>query len=390
MPQWKQYSGMWASEAQMQAVAAGTWTGVTLTSLYSWGSNNNGQLAQNNLIGLSSPVQIGSSTDWGLKNAASGYVRFFIKQNGTLWTVGSNTNGTLGLNDRVNRSSPTQIGALTTWLSVSTGSYNGSSFAIKNDGTLWSWGQNNNGQLGQNDLVYRSSPTQVGAGTTWQQVCGLETAAYAIKTDGTLWSWGSGGNGRLGLNDTVGRSSPTQVGALTDWLLLPSGGYNPTASISVIKTNNTLWSWGSNNNGQLGDNTVDSKSSPIQIGALTNWSKIQAGLAFRFSLKTDGTIWAWGRNANGALGQNNIANRSSPVQIGALTTWSEIAANSSSVGAVKTDGTLWTWGQNVTGELAQNDLVYRSSPTQVGSDTNWTSIIGGDLYGFVGIKRTTT
>lgn len=389
MPQWKQYSGTWPLQQQMQAVAAGTWTGITQNALYVWGDNRYGQLGLNNLASRSSPTQVGTDTDWGLNNAANGYATFFIKANGTLWAAGTNSRGTLGLNDLINRSSPTQVGALTTWLSASASYYNGSAFAIKTDGTLWSWGYNNIGQLGQGDLVSRSSPVQVGADTNWQQICGIGVSTYALKTTGTLWAWGLNNHGQLGDNTAIARSSPVQVGALTDWYLLPSGGYQSGNAIGVIKNNNTLWTWGRNIYGQLGQGDLVSRSSPVQVGALTNWSKIQTGNLSQISIKTDGTFWAWGWNTYGQLGQNDRVDRSSPVQVGALTTWSKLGITNGAVGAIKTDGTLWAWGQNVLGELGQNNQIYRSSPVQVGSDTNWASVTGA-IYSFIAIKQTTT
>ena len=131
-----------------------------------------------------------------------------------------------------------------------------------------------------------------------------------------LWTWGLNNSGVLGHNDEVRRSSPVQVGALTDWALI-SG----TAGIAVaIKTNGTLWSWGANGSGQLGQNDRVYRSSPVQIGALTTWLKITAH-SHTIATKTDGTLWAWGDNGSGRLGLGNITNYSSPKQVGALTTW---------------------------------------------------------------------
>ena len=128
-------------------------------------------------------------------------------------------------------SSPVQIGALTTWSKVVGQGY--SCFAIKTDGTLWSWGLNTNGQLGQNDTVNRSSPVQVGALTTWLQTTG-SNECIAQKTDGTLWSWGLNTNGQLGQNDTVNRSSPVQVGAATNWFVVSTTGTDSDGSSMAI------------------------------------------------------------------------------------------------------------------------------------------------------------
>jgi alpha-tubulin suppressor-like RCC1 family protein len=249
--------------------------------------------------------------------------------------------------------------------------------SVKTDGTSWAWGSNSSGQLGQNNTIYRSSPVQVGALTNWAQISAGTSFVASVKTDGSLWTWGLNGNGQLGQNIavTVSRSSPVQVGALTNWAQVSAGDRHA----SSVKTDGTLWSWGRNDlDGRLGDNTIVSRSSPVQVGALTNWSQVSAGSDFTAAVKTDGTLWAWGANGNGQLGQGNAINRSSPVQVGALTNWSQVSAGNAVAGAVKTDKTLWTWGNGADGSLGQNNTISRSSPVQVGVLTNWTQV---SIYG---------
>jgi alpha-tubulin suppressor-like RCC1 family protein len=365
------YSGMWTLQAQMQATAAGNWPIVFQSGMIGWGANNAGQLGTNSTVSTSSPVQVNAIATWGYLTKGSSSVGMATKNDGTMWSWGNNTDGKLGQNDRVNRSSPTQVGALTNWSKVAVGV--NASYAIKTDGTLWAWGKNEWGQLGQNDRVYRSSPVQVGADTIWASVEAGSANVFAIKTNGTLWSWGYGGSGALGQGGTIDRSSPVQVGALTNWSKL--GILNNTTF--SIKTNGTLWSWGGNSVGQLAQNLGYSTSlfSPVQVGALTTWSTI--GVApngyGQLSIKTDGTLWAWGQNSNGQLGTNNTIYRSSPVQVGLLTTWSILALGTSSCGAIKTDGSMWAWGSNSGGELGQNNTINRSSPVQVGTSTYWTN-----------------
>ena len=215
-----QYSGIWSLSGQANAKALGTWPTQPLPTfggLYSWGLNSSGQL---------------------------------------------------GLGDTANRSSPNQVGALTTWLNVSAGS--SSSFAVKTDGTMWSWGNGSQGGLGLGNLTSYSSPKQVGALTAWLSVTG-RYAVLATKTDGTLWSWGSNGSGQLGLGNTVDRSSPVQVGALTTWQYVSTSSGGHTVA---NKTDGTLWAWGRNQAGQLGLNNTTYYSSPKQVGALTSWTTL--------------------------------------------------------------------------------------------------------------------
>lgn len=283
-----------------------------------------------------------------------------------LYTWGSNSAGELGLNDTVGRSSPTQVGSDVDWNIITIGET--SVLAIKTDNTLWSWGYNDRGQLGHNDVDSRSSPTQVGAGTDWSYVfCDMRNT-LALKTDKTLWAWGRNNTGQLGLNGGGEIYSPTQVGSSTDWELITTSRYVSMA----IKTNGTLWLWGRNNYGQLGLGDTVSKSSPVQIGSDTDWVKIS--LAVRNHpgvIKSDGTLWMTGENANGGLGLNDRTNRSTFTKIGTDTNWSFVACGDRATSAIKTDGTLWAWGRNDYGKLGLNDGIYRSSPTQVGVDNDW-------------------
>jgi alpha-tubulin suppressor-like RCC1 family protein len=352
----------------------GTIPGGSQLGLYSWGLGSQGRLGQNSTTTLSSPVQVGSLTNWmTVSSGKNGCVA--VKTDGTLWSWGYNNVGQLGLNDRVDKSSPVQIGSLTTWLQASAG-YSLCA-AVKTDGTLWAWGSNDFGQLGQNHTDPRSSPVQVGALTNWSSV---KTGGYfcaAIKTNGTLWSWGRAVRGRLGLGNETYISSPVQVGALTNWALV-STGYD---FCGAVKTDGTLWTWGSGNFGKLGQNNTNYRSSPVQVGALTNWSSVSTGGAFCVAVKTNNTLWSWGAGFNGRLGQNSTTTLSSPVQIGALTDWASASAQFTSFcAAIKTNGTLWSWGENSSGQLGQNNITEQSSPVQVGALTSWSSASAGNNF----------
>lgn len=191
-----------------------------------------------------------------------------------LWSWGSNSYGQLGLGDTANRSSPVQVGALTTWLNIAGGSYH--VIATQTDGTIWSWGQNNYGQLGLGNTTFYSSPKQIGSLTTWNKIVSGIYHNTSIKTNGTLWSWGFNLYGQLGLGNKTYYSSPKQVGALTTWSILATSNASALHS-SAIKTDGTLWTWGSNNQGQLGAGSLTDRSSPAQVGLRTSWTKIASG-----------------------------------------------------------------------------------------------------------------
>jgi len=248
-------------------------------------------------------------------------------------------------------------------------------------GTLWSWGKNSFGQLGNNAITNRSSPVQtVSGGTNWKLVdCGFYHTA-AIKTDGTLWSWGFNAFGQLGNNAITNVSSPVQtVSGGTNWRFVSCKFYDTAA----IKTDGTLWTWGINTIGQLGDNTTTNKSSPVQtVAGGTSWKSVAAGSGIVASIKTDGTLWTWGLNGNGQLGDNTRTNRSSPVQtVSAGTNWRSVACAANMIQSIKTDGTLWLWGRGTSGELGDNSITSKSSPVQtVSGGTNWKLVAGGQYH----------
>ena len=178
-------------------------------------------------------------------------------------------------------------------------------------------------------------------------------AKSMFKTDGNMFSWGRNNNGQLGQSNTTNRSSPTQVGTLSNWSVVSCGQVFAIA----VKTDGTLWAWGQGELGQLGSNTSTNVFSPIQIGALSNWSRVSCGLGHTIAVKTDGTLWGWGQNSFGQLGLSDITLRSSPVQVGTMSDWKTISTDSYyHTSGVKSDGSLWTWGNNSYGQLGLGNV----------------------------------
>jgi alpha-tubulin suppressor-like RCC1 family protein len=353
-----------------------TWYGVEVVNVdpqtfgfWAWGGNLFGTLGLNQapgiLGGTSSPIQVGTDLNWGKYNSNNEGTCSSTKTDGTLWAWGGNSHGQMGNNENNNQySSPVQVGTDTTWSNVNT--IGGGSGAIKTDATLWVWGTNGYGELGLNQPTnaHLSSPAQVPG--SWSMYSRGPVGSFGVKTDGTLWSWGNNTIGELGLNNKTSYSSPKQIGTDTDWAYFNTGNVRGGFA---IKTDGTLWSWGSNS-GALGHNNRTGYSSPRQVGTNTTWSEISGGGQTVVGTKTDGTMWVWGPQQQGSLGLNDQVDRSSPVQMGTGTDWRKGMIGYYSGYATKTDGTLWAWGQNSGYTLTTQTTQY-SSPIQIpGTDWN--------------------
>lgn len=416
-------------------------------TLWSWGRGLYGCLGLGNTTTYYSPKQVGALTNWDRAFAAqgAGFMSLAIKTDGTLWTWGGNTSGELGLGNITNYSSPKQVGSGTTWTTNVAGSTDYAWHVIKTDGTLWTWGRGTSGTLGLGNTTTYSSPKQVGALTNWANVGGSYQARigviaptytgtskgfawgrnrqyglgfgnrqmgryytptqlrgdynwskivggnnsciHAIKTDGTLWVWGQNSQGMMGNGASTGYvASPTQIGALSNWSII-THAYSSTAA---IKTDGTLWTWGLNNYGNLGLGNTTSYSSPKQVGAGTNWSKVAGFYGGFLALTTTGKLYSWGKNSNGVLGQGDLTNRSTPTQIGTATDWTNVASASSlglNTGAIR-NGALFTWGRNNQGQLGLGNITDYSSPKQVGALTTWTSCCFTNYQNSFGILGT--
>ena len=360
---------------KMMMAAAGTGGGYTL---WLWGDGNSGGTAHGNTTDYSSPVQVGSLIDWvqvGLRKNGG----HAVKSDGTLWGWGKGNFGGVGDGSTTDRSSPVQIGSLTTWSQAAGNPNSYSAAAVKTDGTLWSWGKNDVGELGHGGTTDVSSPVQIGSLTNWKEVRWGAYNMSAITTAGTLFTWGNGAAGRLGHGNTTNYSSPVQVGSLTTWATLPD--HNGSEHGGAIKTDGTLWLWGENGEGELGQGNTTDRHSPVQVGSATNWSQVSLGPGGTIALTTAGTLWAWGSGYGGWQGQGDSTSRSTATQVGSLTNWAYLSRcfTARVCIAVKTDGALWAWGKNTYGSAGQGNTTAVSSPVQIGSLTSWaTRPFGGD------------
>lgn len=408
-------------------ISAGTSFSLGLKSngtLWAWGINNVGQLGNGYTQPSSSPFQIGKDDKWVSAMAGRDF-GYGLKSDGTLWAWGSNSYGQLGDGSTTNRNTPVQIGKDNDWVSVRAGFAYG--VGLKGDGTLWAWGDNISGQCGDGTNTNRSSPVQCGKDNKWVNFTASSYTTLAIRADGSLWAWGNNKYGMIGNGTYKDENTPVKSGNDYDWVGLGTGnsisyaiksngslwscGNNAHGALGDGTTNNyrnqwynlskdskfvnistgtfhsaslksdgTLWTWGNNAFGQLGDSSTVQKNSAVQIGHDTSWMSVALGENHSIGLKSNGTLWAWGANNKGQLGDGTSNISSVPKQIGKDSTWASIAAGSNHCLALKADGSLWAWGENIYGQLGDSSKTDRNRPVQMGKQYKWVSISAGDKH----------
>lgn len=331
-------------------------------SIWGWGSSVFGQMGNGSEADFYSPTQISSATDWQ-KLVCGQYNTFVIKSNGTMWCSGTNSTGQLGIGSTVNYTNTfTQIGTDSNWSQVAPS--NSFTIALKANGTLWGWGQNDLYQMGNGTCCSnRLSPGQIGTDSDWVMVetSGVRTG-LALKNNGTLWGWGGNASGLVGPSNIGFRQYPTQLSLDNDWVSITSGNGHALA----LKTNGTLWGWGYGGQGQTGDDLPEAyfRDIPVQVGTST-WIYISAGFNSSYGIKSDGTLWAWGLNDTGQLGDGTTVNRRQPVQISTDSDWVRTSGGWNHGVAQKANGAIYTWGSNDFGQLGNGGTTAESLPTAI-------------------------
>lgn len=363
---------------KVSALSLGFQHSVALMSdgtLRSWGSNNGGQLGTgtwNTQSGI--PSKISGIT--GVKEiSAGGFFTVALKDDGTVWTWGANDEGQLGDGTITNRNVPGAVSGVNGVKAIATGvKY---TLVLKTDGTVWAWGQNQVGQLGDGSTLSRYTPVQVSGLTDVVAVAAGEYHSFAVKTDGTVWAWGYNDSGQLGIgeggNGTIGayKVLPVQVSGLTNVAAI-AGGYRHSIA---LKADGTIWTWGANSDGAIGDGTYtynityNDKNIPTQVPSLSGVKSIGTNRGrHNVILKTDGTVWAWGYNYYGQIGDNTygLNNRTlSPTQPLLISDAAIVAAGYGHTIIVKNDGTLWACGWNTSYQLGISIGANVATPMQV-------------------------
>ncbi len=339
---------------------------------YAWGINLNGQLGLGDVVGRSSPVAVLGGLRWNRIYPRDAHA-YGLTTGYLPYAWGNNTNGELGVGDVVPRSSPVAVlGGLSfsKLLPVANGTQI-SVLGLTKAGALYAWGYNAKGQLGNGDLIPRSSPVAVLGGLTFSDVYatgGNDTSFYGLTNAGAAYAWGANSSGQLGIGDLVARSSPVAViGGITFSKLIahPKGD-----CVYGLSTAGILYAWGLNVWGQLGVGDVTARSSPVAVLGGITFTKIYPRPLGCAALDSNGVAYSWGINSSGNLGVGDVVARSSPVAVLGGQTFETIvfpdsAADAYAIFGILADGQLYAWGGNSAGTLGVGDTTPRSSPVAV-------------------------
>ena len=377
----------------VKAISAGIDHTIVLKddgTIWTWGGNSHGQLGDGTTMARHTPVQIQGLANIIAISAGADY-SLAVKSDGTVWAWGGNEFGRLGDGTTINRHTPVQVQGLTNIITISAGFLH--SVALRNDGTVWGWGHNDAGQLADGTTIDRHSPVQAqGVSNIIAITAGGGSHTVALRGDGTVWAWGRNGDGQLGASTDIGEHGPVETQGLTNITAISAGGRQSFA----LRSDGIVWAWGDNRRGQLGDGTTTVRRTPVQVHGLTvphnelehgQWSEaifdiamISAGIHHSTALGNDGTVWAWGGNFGGQLGDGTTTDRYTPVQVQGLTDVIAISASESHTMALRNDGIVWTWGDNVAGQLGDGTTTNRLLPVQVQGLTNVVAVSAGRWY----------
>lgn len=327
-----------------------------------WGSNNFGELGDGTTSTRFIPVQVSILTRITAV-AAGAWHSLALRNDGTVWAWGNNDYGQLGDGTVNEVHQPKRITALSGMVSIAAGE--DFSIALKTDGTVWAWGINTWGQLGDGSVTDKFFPVKIPALTGVKEIAAGRGSCVALKADGTLWTWGLNSNGALGLGSTILMSNtPVEITGLSNIIRVASNGSGHSLA---LKNDGSVWAWGNNDHGQLGDGTYVNKDLPFMIALPANIKAIGVGEDISFAIRSDGIVFAWGWNAVGELGIDyNFIHQSTPVLVSLLTGVKNICGGNFHTIVQKDDGSIWAMGGNVAGQLGDgSNVIYRYSPAPV-------------------------
>lgn len=339
---------------------------------YSWGGNAFGELGDGTTTPHRTATALAAPTDvvdvhTGREHTVA------LRPDGTVVTWGSNQMGQLGIGvTGGTRPAPVAVPGLSDITMVSTGHYH--SLALRADGSVWTWGYNHAGQLGDGTTTTRNSPVRVPGTRTYTVVAAGRDMSYAVATDGTVWAWGLNGDGQLGDGTTTNRVTPVRVGG-------PGGLSGVTALAGgrdhglALRSDGSVWAWGWNAYGQLGDGTLTDRTAPVQVTG--DATAVAAGAHHSYALRADGRVLAWGRNYRNELGDGTTTQRTRPVTVLGVTGAVAIGSGRDHGLAALADGTVRAWGHNSSGQLGDGTTTSRSTAVTVAGIADARRVSGG-------------
>ncbi|MCL5023752.1 MAG: RCC1 repeat-containing protein, partial [Nitrospirae bacterium] len=352
---------------------------IFLGSAWTWGDNSFGQLGDGTYNSSNIPVQVDGLTG-GIAIAGGWDHTAVVKSDGTVVTWGDNTYGQLGNGTTTDSTTPVQVSGLNNAVAVAVGDFH--TAAVTSGGTVVAWGLNNYGQLGNGTTTGSTTPVQASGLVNIVAVSAGMYHTAALKVDGTVWIWGRNNKGQLGNGTTTDSNIPVQVSGFTGVEKI-AAGQNYTVA---LKSDGTVWSWGYNADGQLGNGTHTDSNIPVQVTVaenvpLENVIGIAAGVYHTVAVKSDGTVWTWGNNLYGQLGNGTYDNSAVPVQVSSLNAAVAVAAGQDHSAALKNDGTVMTWGDNTFGQLGDGTDVWDSNvPVSVSGLSDVFDIAAGPYH----------
>jgi alpha-tubulin suppressor-like RCC1 family protein len=366
----------------IKAISAGGNHSLALQSdgtVWSWGSNSDGQLGNGTSIDSSRVVQVSNLT--GITAIAAGDVHSLaLRSDGTIMAWGRNSVGQLGNGSTTGSTIPIRISSPVGVAAIAAGGAH--SLALKSEGSIWAWGGDSTGQLGNGTGPIQPLPVQTQNLTGVASVAAGGNHSLAIRPDGSVWAWGSNGDGQLGDGTNTDASYRLQLSVPTSVGAIAAGGDHSLA----VRSDGTVWAWGYNFFGQLGNGANADSNVPVQAGTPTGITAVSAGgsggeqRGHSLALRSDGTVWAWGCNGNGQLGNGSTADSNLPLQVPGLTGMTAIAAGGAHSLALKSDGTVWAWGYNFYTQLGTSLNSDSAVPLQVSCPPGVTAIAAGRTY----------